>query len=330
MKTALSIAWATTAALYLGSMPAMAEPTVYMPLGAANQVVAVDAATSRITASYPGVNNPHGLVATPDGEYLVAGSLQETPLPAGSPPDTPNSKLYLVHPGHGHVMLTIPVVGWTHHQAITPDGRYVLSTHPTRGGVSVVDLQKNQLIKTIETGPAPNSTVVTRDGKRAYVSNSGNATLSEIDLGTWRVTRALDAGAAPEHLVLSADEKTLYSLNPQAGTVSVVSVESGKVVDSYKVGAKLHGMDLGDNRQTLFVSSVAENRLVAIDLRNGTQRTLELSPAPYHLNTIHGTGKVYVSSRSDPLIWVVDQKSLKLVDTITLPAGVGHQMAVTQ
>ena len=50
--------------------------------------------------------------------------------------------------------------------------------------------------------------------------------------------------------------------------------------------------------------------------------------APYHVNTIRGTGKVYVSSRSDPVIWVVDQKSLKLTGAIKLPAGEGHQMAV--
>jgi len=35
-----------------------------------------------------------------------------------------------------------------------------------------------------------------------------------------------------------------------------------------------------------------------------------------------------VSSRNEPVIWVVDQKSLKLVGTIALPAGVAHQMAV--
>lgn len=28
---------------------------------------------------YPGVDNPHGLVATPDGEYLVDGSMLEKP-----------------------------------------------------------------------------------------------------------------------------------------------------------------------------------------------------------------------------------------------------------
>lgn len=306
----------------------VAAPTVYVSLGSGNQVIAVDAASGRIIASYPGVDNPHGLVATPGGEYLVAGSMLETPLPAGSPPGAPNSKLFLVHAGHGHVMLTIPVSGWTHHQAITPDGRYVISTHPTRGGISVVDLQSNQVIKSVETGPAPNYTAITRDGKRAYVSNSGNGGVSQIDLATWRVTRTLEGGPAPEHAVLSADEKTLYTLNPRAGAVSAVSTESGKVVGVHKIGANLHGLDLGDDDQTLFVSSVTDNKLVALDPRNGAQRTLALSPAPYHLNTIRGTGKVYVSSRSDPVIWVVDQKSLKLTGTIKLPAGEGHQMAV--
>jgi len=328
MRTKKSTVLLLAAALSLGTSSAWAAPTVYIPLGTGNQVIAVDAATDRIVKSYPGVDDAHGLVATPDGEYLVAGSLKETPAPAGGAPDAPNSKLFLVHPAHGHVMLTIPVSGWTHHQAITPNGRHVISTHPTRGGVSVVDMQSNKVVQTIATGPAPNYTVVTRDGKRAYVSNSGNGTVSQIDTGSWRVERTLDAGPGSEHLVLSADEQTLYSLNPQAGTVSAVSVQSGKVVQSHKIGAKLHGLDLGDDGQTLFISSVADNKLVALDLRDNSQRTLALSPAPYHLNTISGTGKVYVSSRNDPIIWVVDQKSLKLTGTIKLPAGVGHQMAV--
>ena len=275
-----------------GTAAALAAPTVYIPLGSGNQVVAVDAATDRIIKSYPGVDNPHGLVATPDGEYIVAGSMLETPPAPGAPKDAPNSKLFLVHPAHGHVMLTIPVSGWTHHQAITPDGRYVISTHPGRGGISVVDMQSNQVIKTIETGPAPNYTAITRDGKRAYVTNSGNGTVSEIDLLTWRVTRPLEGGPAPEHVVLSADEKILYTLNPRAGTVSAVSAATGKISQTYKIGANLHGLDLGDDGRTLFISSVTENKLVALDTSTGAQRVLALSPAPYHLNTIHGAGKV--------------------------------------
>lgn len=308
----------------------VAAPTAYVSMGSANEVIAIDVAKARMIQRFPGVENPHGLVATPDGEYLVAGSLKETPVPGGAPADTPNSKLYVIHPGHGHVMAEIPVSGWTHHQAITPDGKYVISTHPTRGGISIVDLTQNQVFRTIKTGPAPNYTLVTRDGKRAYVSNSGNGTISEIDLDGWTVARSLEAGPSPGHLAFSPDEKTLYVANENAGTVSVVSVTDGKIETTYKLGNRLHGLAIGDDGKTLFISVRADDKLVALDTKTGKQRALALSPEPYHLDRIPGTGKVYVSSSKTPKIWVIEQKTFSVSDTIQLPAGEGHQIAVTQ
>lgn len=307
-----------------------ASPTVYIPLGSGNQVIKVDAATDEITASYSGVDNPHGLVATPDGEYVIAGSLNETPLKKGQAEDTPNSKLFFIHPVHGHVMSTIPVSGWSHHQAITSDGKYVLSTHAMRGAVSVVDIASNKVIKYVKTGPVPNYTLITKDNKHAFVSNTGNNTISEIDLTNWTVKRQLDAGPAPEHLAFSGDQKTIFVSNPRAGNVSAVSVKSGKIIKTFKAGKSVHGLDIGDDGKTLFVSSKKENKLVAIDTISGKKRELTLSPAPYHLNTIRNTGKVYVSSRTKPIIWVVDQKTMKVVNTIKLPAGEAHQMAIVE
>lgn len=305
-----------------------ASPTVYIPLGSGNQVIKVDAATDTITATYTGLENPHGLVATPDGEYVIAGSLKEIPLKKGQAKDTPNSKLFFIHPAHGHVMSTIPVSGWTHHQAITSDGKYVLSTHGMRGSISVVDLEDNKVIKTIKTGPVPNYTLITKDNKRAFVSNTGNNTISEINLKNWTVKRQLESGPAPEHMAFSADEKMIFVSNPRAGKVSAISVNTGKIMKTFKIGKAVHGLDIGDDGKTLFVSSKKENKLVAIDTSTGSKKELALSPAPYHLNTIKGTGKVYVSSRKKPIIWVVDQNTLKVVNTIKLPAGEAHQMAI--
>lgn len=305
-----------------------ASPTVYIPLGSGNQVIKVDAATDKITASYSDVENPHGLVATPDGEYLIAGSLKETPLKKGQDKNTTNSKLFFIHPAHGHVMSTIPVSGWTHHQAITSDGKFVISTHAMRGSISVVDLEENKVIKTVKTGPIPNYTLITKDNKSAFVSNTGNNTISEVDLKSWTVKRKLESGAAPEHMAFSGDEKTIFVSNPRAGKVSAVSVATGKVIRTFKIGKAVHGLDIGDDGKTLFVSSKKENKLVAIDTTSGKKRELTLSPAPYHLNTIKNTGKVYVSSRKKPIIWVVDQKTLKVINTIKLPAGEAHQMAI--
>jgi DNA-binding beta-propeller fold protein YncE len=307
---------------------AIAAPTVYIPLGSGNQVIAVDAATDRILASYPGVDNPHGLVATPDGEYLIAGSLTETPVPGGAPHDTPNSKLFLIHPQHGHVMRTVPVAGWSHHQAITPDGRYVLSTHPTRNAISVLDLLGNKIAKTIAVGTGPNYTLMARDGKRAFVSNAGDGTISEVTVPGWTVTRSFTGGPEPEHLTWSRDERLLYAISPKAGTIAEIAVADGKVKRSFPVGKNAHGLDISDDGKTLYASARGEDKLVAIDIANGRARTLALAPAPYHLNTIHGAGKIYVSSSKKPLIWVVDQKTFKLVGTIALPAGEGHQMAI--
>ena len=310
------------------SISLSAAPTVYIPLGSGNQVIAVDGATDTITASYPGVENAHGLVATPDGEYLIAGSLKEDSIKKDKAKDTPNSKLDLIHPVHGHVMSTIPVAGWTHHQAITPDGRYVISTHGARGYVSVVDLEKNVVTNTIKTGISPNYTIVSSDGKRAFVSNTGSNTISEIDLLTWKVTRTLESGPGPEHLVFSQDESIIYVTNPRAGKVSVVTVKTGKVNNTYDIGKGVHGLDIGDDGKTLFVSSKKEDKLVSIDTKQGNRIEIALSPAPYHLNTISGTGKVYVSSRKKPIIWVIDQKKMKVIGTIDLPAGEAHQMVV--
>lgn len=307
-----------------------AGPTVYIPLGSANKVIKVDAATDTITATYTGVDNPHGLVATPDGEYVIAGSLKEIPLKKGQDKDTANSKLFFIHPAHGHVMSTIPVSGWSHHQAITSDGKYVLSTHGMRGGISVVDLENNEVIKTVKTGPVPNYALITKDNKYAFVSNTGNNSISEIDLKSWTVKRKLEAGAAPEHMAFSGDQKTIYVSNPRAGKVSAVSVGTGKIIKTYKIGKAVHGLDIGDDGKTLFVSSKKENKLVAVDTVTGKKREISLSPAPYHLNTITGSGKVYVSSRKKPIIWVVDQKTLKVVNTIKLPAGEAHQMAIVE
>ena len=286
-----------------------ADVMVYIPLGSGNQVIKVDADTDRIQASYSGVENPHGLVATPDGEYLVAGSLKETPLKPGQAKDTLNSKLFLIHPAHGHVMSTIPVSGWTHHQAITPDGRYVLSTHGMRGYITVVDMQKNAVVKTIKTGRVPNYILITDDGEKAYVSNSGDNNLSEIDMADWMITRTLESGPSPEHLVFSGDQKTIFVANPRAGQVSAVSVKTGKVKNVFDVGKSVHGLDVGDDGETLFVSAKKANKLVAINSVSGERKERVLKPEPYHLNTITGTGKVYVSSRKKPVIWVVVAKN---------------------
>lgn len=304
------------------------EPLVYVAAGSANQIIAIDAATDKIVGNYEGIDNPHSVVSTPDGEYIISGSLKEKKISKG---DTvpPHSTIYKVHPEHGHVMLTMTAEGMIHHQAITPDGRYVISTHPTRGNISLADLHQNKVVRTVSTGPSPNYSIVTPDGKTAYVSNSGNGSISEIDTSNWTVTRTLKAGPGPEHMVFSKDVKTIYVTNPAAGKVSVVDLATGEVARSFQLGKRLHGLDISEDGETLFVTSKTDERLIALDPKTDTRRYLALTPSPYHLGTIPGTGKVYVSSSNSPKIWIIDQESVQLLGEIEI-TGEGHQMTTVQ
>lgn len=308
------------------SSAALAEPAIYVAAGSANKVLVIDPETNKVIKEFDGIDNPHALVSTPDGEYVIAGGLAEKKQKKGDK-NPPESTIYLIHPAHGHVMSTMPAEGMIHHQAITPDGRYVISTHPTRGNISYADLVGEGGVQTLKTGPGPNFTIINAAGSKAYVSNSGNNTISEIDLKTWTVARTLKGGASPEHLALSSDEKTIYSINARAGTVSVIDVETGAVAEKLSIGKNAHGLGLSEDGKTLFATSKKNGILVAIDLENGTRREMSLSPSPYHLESIAGTGRVYVSSSKEPIIWVIDPKAWKVVSEIAIE-GEGHQMSL--
>lgn len=338
-----------TATIALAGQAGAAE-RVYIPLGSAGEILVVDARTDRVVGRIGDVPDVHGLAATPDGRTLVAASYAETAAGAGSPPPKPAgmaeedheahhraapkmpeagavSYLSLVDADSGAVARRIEVPGAVHHVAVTPDARFAVLTHPNAGRVSVVDLTTRTVAGTLATGPLPNYAVVSPDGTQVFVSNAGNDTVSELDPERWIVRRNFVVGASPEHMILSRDGRRLYVANVGDGTVSEIDVGNGTATRTFEVGGYLHGIDLSDDGRQLFVSARERDELVAIDLDTGAVRRKPRGPEPYHLATVTGTGKLYVSSAGEPKVWVVDQASLEAIGEIPI-RGEGHQMAV--
>jgi len=347
------------AAAFAMTSPAFAAPLVYVPMGMANQIIIIDAAKDQVIGKVAGVPNPHGLAASMDGKMLIAGSLAIIPTAGGLPPKPAgmseathkshhsgsagmsmnmpgkskkkgkpsNSNLSVIMAATNSIFRRIVIPGRIHHTLITPDGRYGVAILPTAAGVSIVDLQKFTVIKTVPTGPMPNYAVASPDSAYVYVSNAGNGTVSKIETGSWRVVENIKVGKEPEHMAMSAQGDRLYISNVGSGSVTVVATQTGTVVKTYALGGKLHGIDVAKDGKSLYVSVRSKNKLVAIDLATGSMQALPMAPQPYHLAVIGGTGKLYVSSAKENKIWVVDQKSLKIQGQISVP-GIAHQMAV--
>lgn len=344
MKKTISV---FVAALTLLPLAAMARSLMYVPTGEANDIVIIDLAGDRIIGRITELENAHGLSASPVGDYLVAGSMQaaEADKSAVSKPsavseaehrahhaDTPGevtpSFVSIVHVKHGHVMRRVPVRALTHHTAVSPDGKYAIAVHSGAGGISVIDLDKMEVIKTVQTGSRPNYAVFGADSKRLYVANAGPGTVSEIDTANWSVVRELTVGKEPEHLVLSPDNTPLYAANVGEGTVSAVELSSGKVVRTFPVGKEPHGIALSGDGRWLFVSNKGSGTLTRIDVADGEAKTVDLQPAPYHVAYASELNKLYVSSGKAPKIWVIDPKTLAVRGEIDIGHGVAHQMVI--
>ena len=330
----------------------VAAPMMYVPTGNANDIVIIDLETDKIVGRIGELENAHGLSSSPNSDYLVAGSMK--PLEHDLPPNpdkpavvseaehaahhaggdsnsaSPTGKSYvsIVHPKHGRVMRRIAVRSLTHHTAVSPDGKTAVAVHSGAGGISVVDLDKMAVVTTIDTGQWPNYVVFTKDGNRLYVSNAGANTISEIDTQSWKIVRELKAGKEPEHMVLGTHGRMLYTANKGDASASAIDLISGEVKQTYAVGKKPHGIDVSDDGRWLFVASKKEGLITRIDLSNAEKLRVDLKPAPYHLKFTEN--KVYVSSRKQAKIWVLDPMTLAVKNTIGLKQGVAHQMVIRE
>ncbi len=155
-------------ASFLGLLAALpltvlAATEVYVPLGSANAVAAVDAKSDRIVAEIPGINASQGLAVSMDGELMLAGSLLERPrgttppkpqamseedhAPATAQGNQPGSEkatngetlgtAYLIDAMAWRLLRQFDVLGAVHYALVTPDGRSAVLNHPAHRGVSV-------------------------------------------------------------------------------------------------------------------------------------------------------------------------------------------------
>ena len=339
------------AALMMTTTMAVAQSIVFVPEGSANTVLMVNAETGEAMKRITGLEAVHGLSGAPGVPYLVAGSYAETDREAiveltqpedvsddehaahhAKPADKPIgpadagiSILSILDAASGEILRRIEVPGAVHHTAVSPGGRFAVATHPSGDGISVIDLTTFKLTAFVPTGSIPNYAAFGSDPSPVYVSNAGNGTISEVDLKRGIVRRNMVTGSGPEHIVVDADKAVLYAADADAGKVLELSLNDGSVTRSFDIGGGLHGLDLSDDRTTLFVAGRGEDKIATVALSTGAIAFAPLSPEPYHLINVPGTGTLYVSSRAEPKVWIVDEATLTAVGEFPVE-GEAHQM----
>ena len=88
--------------------------------------------------------------------------------------------------------------------AISPDGKWAVTSDLSDGAISVLDVASRRKVRTIPVSGGENSAQVTliwsADGERLYAAETANARVAEIDFASGEVLRYLQAGEGSDGL----------------------------------------------------------------------------------------------------------------------------------
>jgi YVTN family beta-propeller protein len=315
----------------------------YFAMGPVNLIKVVNTTTHEIVDILPANNNPHGIAVTPDGRYIFTtstkmGSNEMLMEPAhGVPANAEIDMKMMMSLGSNEIVVTdrierniikkIDVGGGTHHMDITPEGKRVLATVPSKSGISIIDTTTMEESNFIQTGLITNYVVITSDGKYAYVSNKGEDTVSVIDLESEIELTKIPVGIRPDHLAISPNNKFVYLVNGGSDDAMIINTELNQVVNTISVGEAPHGITVTPDGQKIYLSNSESKTITVIDAQEEKIiKNIDVGLEVEHVEVVPTGNFVYVNSENDGIVTIIDTNSDSIVSTIIIGQQ-PHQIA---
>ena len=166
---------------------------------------------------------PHGIQWMPDGKR-VAVTAEE------------NKALLLVNVETGTVEKKI-ITGQdvSHMVRLSPDATRAYVASIGSGTISVIDLTKGEVVKTIETGKGAEGIDITPDGSWIWVTNRESDTVSVVDANSLEVVKTLDSKSFPIRAKSTPDGKRVYVTNAKSGDITVFDVAEKKELQKIQI-----------------------------------------------------------------------------------------------
>lgn len=137
------------APVQVGFTPSGAQ--VYVSLRDENRVAVIDTSTREVTDRIDVGLNPIQMFATPDGAYVYVAN-QGTDA-------EPNDTVSVIDTATGQVVKTLTTGGGAHGVSASADGALVFVTNIADDSVSIIDVERQEVVSTVPVGDRPNGIV---------------------------------------------------------------------------------------------------------------------------------------------------------------------------
>ncbi len=194
--------------------------------------------------------------------------------------------------------------------------------------VSLVDLARGKVVKTLPVGTAPHEVAVSPDGRRALIANYGTreqpgSTLTLIDVPGAKVVKTIDLGAhkRPHGMVFLDGRRALVTSEASKALIEV-DVDDGKVVREIATGEEVsHMVAVTPDGSRAFVANIGSGTVTAIDLAAGKSLgNVKTGAGTEGIDVTPDGRQVWVTAREADAVAVMDAKSLEILGTIPVAA----------
>lgn len=237
---------------------------------------------------------------------------------------------------------------------VTPADRGLAYVSNQEGGVTVIDLNTMETVRTIDPkGGTPRGIGITPDGKTLVTANKDQGNISIVDIESGELIRFVDIGENPE-FVRVVGQTAYVSFEPSSkggpppkpgeevieeeesdeplvpARIAVVDIKEGKVTKEIVGGPETEGIEFSHDGTKLIITNEEDNTVTVHDINTGelvkTVDTKDLGIRPRGIKAAPD-GSAYVSTLEFGDNFVVldsEFNVVRTVDTGKAPYGVAY------
>ena len=211
--------------------------------------------------------------------------------------------------------------------ALQPDEKYlwVANNHgdANLGGVSVIDVTKQEKIRFIATGAGHHELAFSHDSRFAYVSNRDDGSVAVIDTASLETIKTIAVGKQVIGITYSAKSESLYATDGESGLISIIDLNSHSVKKRIEVKVGVGPVGVSHEGRWMIAANSHEDEVYAVDVAtNELMHTLAVGRKPYQI--AFSRAFVYIRSMGTERVSLIEINHLnsqKKVPVASFQAG---------
>ncbi|HBR18372.1 MAG TPA: hypothetical protein DD725_12395 [Deltaproteobacteria bacterium] len=262
---------------------------------------------------YNGHIDPHGVIASPDGEMILITA-------RGS------SSLIMIDGKALEVLGYITTSGREPHACMfTPDGRQAWITVRGSDHIDVFDRGSKKIVAQIATGDGPGMVHFEPSGRYAFVSFQKRNVVSVIDTYNYSIVKEISVpGKFSPFLMVSTSERPFFwVIHKDVNKVSVIDPRKFEVVGTVDVGNKPNHVAfiVKGGVEYAYITIAKDNRIDVIEMKDKPRfiKPIAVGQEPHGIWADPEMKTIFVGHEISNEVWAIDVATDRILAKI--PVG---------